>query len=148
AVVAGLCGASSTAQAAGCPWMNTSKPADQRAQQLLAAMSLDDKIAMTYGQISQYGFAAQTPANDALFIPQFVSSDGPAAIAGGFGGTQQGVTAFPVGISQASAWNRSLERRFGRAEGQEALGKGANVVLGPAMNIARVPMNGRNYEYF
>ncbi|MCW2991950.1 MAG: bglX, partial [Solirubrobacterales bacterium] len=141
--------APAAAQAAGtCPWMDAAKPPAERAAQLLKAMSLDDKIALSFGSFSSYGFAAQTPANDALCIPAFVYSDGPAGIAGGFGGTQTGVTAFPTGIAQGASWDPALQRRFGQTIAQEALAKGANVLLGPAMNINRIPMNGRNFEYF
>ena len=128
--------------------MDASRPADQRAQQLLGAMTIDDKIALTQGQVSPYGFASEIPANDRLCIPAFVQSDGPAGIAGGFAGTQAGVTGFPVGMSQAATWDTALQRRLGDAMAKEALAKGANVLLAPAVNIGRIPLNGRNFEYF
>ncbi len=137
--------AQSTAQ---CPWMDAPKPPEQRAGELLAAMTIDDKVALTAGRLSRYGFAGEVPANDRLCIPAFVQSDGPAGIAGGFGGTQTGVTGYPVGMAQAATRDVALQKRLGAAMGQEALGKGANVLLGPTVNIARVPMNGRNFEYF
>jgi beta-glucosidase-like glycosyl hydrolase len=45
-------------------------------------------------------------------------------------------------------WNRTLIRARGAAIGQEHVGKGVNVALGPMMNMARVPQAGRNWEGF
>ena len=128
--------------------MNASQSPQQRSDELLAAMTIDDKIALLHGSTSAYGFASAIAANDRLCIPELVFSDGPAGVAGGFGGTQQGVTAFPAPIAMASAWDPALQERLGAAMGREVHDKAANVFLAPAMNIARVPMNGRNYEYY
>ncbi|KAH7924411.1 family 3 glycoside hydrolase [Leucogyrophana mollusca] len=58
------------------------------------------------------------------------------------------VTAFPAGITTASTWNRALMRTRGLYMGQEFKGKGANIALGPMMNMGRVPQGGRNWEGF
>lgn len=47
----------------------------------------------------------------------------------------------------AATWDVEIAERWGNAMGIEFRGKGANVQLGPGMNVARVPTNGRNFEY-
>ncbi|EEB95818.1 hypothetical protein MPER_05155, partial [Moniliophthora perniciosa FA553] len=58
------------------------------------------------------------------------------------------VTAFPAGINAAATWNRDLIRARGVAMGQEHVGKGVNIALGPMMNMGRVAQGGRNWEGF
>ena len=56
-------------------------------------------------------------------------------------------TCFPVGVTLASTWNLELANKMGSAIGEEAIHYGINVVLGPAVNIQRNPLCGRNFEY-
>jgi beta-glucosidase len=58
------------------------------------------------------------------------------------------VTGFPTGINTAATFNRQLIRARGLAMGQEHVGKGVNVALGPMMNLGRVAEGGRNWEGF
>ncbi|KAF5356831.1 hypothetical protein D9756_006600 [Leucocoprinus leucothites] len=58
------------------------------------------------------------------------------------------VTGFPTGINTAATFNRRLIRARGLAMGQEHVGKGVNVALGPMMNLGRVAEGGRNWEGF
>jgi len=134
------------ASAASCPWMNTSLSPNQRAQMLLGAMSLSDKIAMTYQQYPMdyhYGAAGYIPGNSSLCIPDLVFNDAGQ----GVGDAQTGTTAFPAPIAQAASWDPSLQYQFGKALGQEAWDKGIDVQLAPGIETDRVPMNGRNWEY-
>ncbi|MGZ4200987.1 MAG: beta-glucosidase [Thermoleophilaceae bacterium] len=136
-----------TARAATqCPWLDASKPVNERAGELVAAMTLDDKIAMVHGdQIwEHYGMAGHVPANSRLCIPDLGLNDAGA----GVGDFEVGTTAFPAGIAQAASWDPGLQTQFGRTLGWEAWQKGVNVQLAPGVNIARVPMNGRGFEYF
>ena len=55
-------------------------------------------------------------------------------------------TAWPAGLSVASTFDNKLAYAWGEAMGNEFAGKGANVFLGPGMNVARVPVNGRNFS--
>ncbi len=148
AVPVGFLGASRPVTAAApCTWMDTAKTPDQRAQELLAAMSLDEKITMVHGNgdiFVYYGMAGHIPANAALCIPDLTLNDGPAGV--GDGQTNQ--TAFPSPILRAATWDTALERRFGDALGWESWHKGVGVMLAPNLNLARVPMNGRNFEAF
>ena len=57
------------------------------------------------------------------------------------------VTSFPSALAAAATWDRALVSRYARAIGEEFKAKGANVILGPGVNVARVAMNGRNAEY-
>ncbi len=133
--------------AASCPWMNTSKTPDQRATELLSAMTLDEKITMVHGDgniFIYYGMAGHIPANPALCIPDLTLNDAGAGVGDG----QTNTTAFPAAIAQAASWDPTLQRRFGDALGWEAWHKGIDVMLAPDLNLARVPMNGRNFEAF
>ncbi|HWE12146.1 MAG TPA: glycoside hydrolase family 3 C-terminal domain-containing protein [Solirubrobacteraceae bacterium] len=134
------------ATAASCPWMNASLPADQRAQMLLGAMSLSDKIAMVHQPEPDgfhYGAAGWIPAIPRLCVPDLALNDAGE----GVGDQQTGATAFPAPITQSSSWDPALQYQFGAALGQEALQKGINVQLAPGIETDRVPMNGRNWEY-
>ncbi len=58
------------------------------------------------------------------------------------------VTAFANAVSLAATWNRELASRYGKALGEELVGKGSNSVLGPTINIMRTWRWGRNGETF
>jgi beta-glucosidase len=141
-------GGASAAQAADCSWMKAGKSPEQRANELIAAMSLDQKIHQVHQSdppwMFYYGTAGHIDGTPELCIPTLVLSDAGSGVAG----MQQGTTTFPSGVGQAATWNPALERKFGEAMGQEAHDKGINVMLGPGMNIARIATNGRNFEYF
>jgi beta-glucosidase len=57
-------------------------------------------------------------------------------------------TSFPTGIGMAATWNATLLAEAGAAIGREARGLGVAVVLGPKLNLHRVPLNGRSFETF
>ena len=88
-------------------------------------------------------------------IESIVMSDGPNGlrIEDPNGNSLSGIsealpaTCFPVGVTLASTWNLNLANKMGRAIGEEAIHYGINVVLGPAVNIQRNPLCGRNFEY-
>ncbi|MEA2422694.1 MAG: beta-glucosidase, partial [Thermoleophilaceae bacterium] len=135
------------AQTPACPWMDASKPTEQRIDELLAKMSIDDKIQMVHQPQpiwQHYGAAGYIPGNPALCIPDLVLNDAGQ----GVGDMETATTAFPSAIAQASSWDTALQRKFGKALGNEAWHKGINVQLAPDVNIARFPMNGRNSEAF
>ena len=130
-----------------CPWLHGSATPGQRAHAVLKRMTLDDKIAMVHQPDpiwTHYGVAGYIPPNSRLCIPDLMLNDAGS----GVGDMETGTVAFPVAIAQASTWDSSLQRRFGRRLGWEAWHKGVNVQLAPDVNIARVPMNGRNSEAF
>ena len=149
ALAGGMASVSGQASAASCPWMNTQQSPAQRATALLGAMSLSDKIQMVTGEgefnptTANPGAAGNIAANPALCIPALVLNDATA----GVGDQQQLTTAFPDSIALASAWDPGLAQQYGAVLGREAFAKGVNVMLGPGVDIARNPLNGRNFEY-
>jgi beta-glucosidase len=132
--------------------MSTALLPDARAQLLLKAMRPADKVALLSGvDVSAPewaplvgGAVGYVPANLRLCVPALVLNDGGA----GVGDFQTGTTAFPAPIAQAATWDPLRTRALGQALGLEAWLKGVDVLLGPDVNIARVPQNGRNFEAF
>src|SRR3954467_3492426 len=140
-----LPGTGATARAAACPWMDRHKSADVRARELVKAMTLDQKISELYGRgdFQHYGAANSIPAIPEVCGPELVFNDAGAGVGDGMLGT----TAFPDGITQAASWDPAMQRRVGAAIGWEARHKGINVQLAPGVDIARTPLNRRNFEY-
>lgn len=132
---------------AGCPWLDSHQSPARRTAELMARMTLADKIqevtGKSYSDQSNHGAAGIIPANSRLCIPVLALNDAGA----GIGDQQTQVTAFPDGIAQTATWNRALVHGYGAALGREAYTKGINVVLAPGVDIARTPLNGRNFEY-
>ncbi len=122
------------------PWMNLALTPDERADELIAQMTLDEKVAMLHGVAGSY--IGYVPANTRLGIPSLNLEDGPAGVAD----NQGEVTAFPAPVAGAASWDTSVMNQYGQALGSEEAGKGANVVLGPTVNILRNPEWGRSFE--
>lgn len=57
-------------------------------------------------------------------------------------------TCFPTSVGMAATWNRGLIEEVGRALGRETRAKGCRMLLGPMVNLHRLPCGGRNYETF
>ena len=126
--------------------MNAKLSANQRAHELVSAMTIDQKIAMlsqAQPLYAHYGAAGYVPAQPSLCIPDLVLNDAGQ----GVGDAETNTTAFPAPIAQSSSWDPSLQWRFGAALGWQAWHKGINVQLAPGIEIDRVPLNGRNFEY-
>ena len=91
--------------------------------------------------------AGYVPGIPRLGVPALLMSDA------GLGVTNPGyrpgdtATALPAGLALAASFNPSLARAAGAAIGREARSRGFNVQLAGAMNLARDPRNGRNFEY-
>ena len=77
-------------------------------------------------------------------MEQKIRSSFPSAVRG----VEVPSTAFPTGSSLGATWDEDLVRRVGNALGEEFRAYGINGILGPAMNIKRHPLCGRNFEYF
>lgn len=111
---------------------------------LVESMTLEEQVALLSGA----DFWTTVPV-ERVGVPAIKVSDGPNGARGG-GSLIGGVSAaaFPVGISLASSWNTPLVEEVGQALAEEALSKGARVLLGPTINIHRSPLNGRNFECY
>ena len=113
-----------------------SSPADDQVEAWLSAMTLDEKIALVAGT----GF--DTVGVPRLHIPALRMTDGPVGVRVGQ------ATAFPAGTLLAATFDPALVERVGAAIARETKGHGKNVILGPAVNIARTALCGRNFEYY
>jgi beta-glucosidase len=136
----------SPAPATARPWLAPGQTPVQRANELLTQMTLDEKITMVHGDAFPPGgtYAGHIPANSRLGIPALVLSDGP----NGVGNGSTGVTSFPVAVTDAAAFDRSLAQQYGTALGAEQAGKGHNVALAPTINLLRTPLWGRESETY
>jgi beta-glucosidase len=110
---------------------------ERRVDAVLGRMSLEEKIDLI-GGVNGYdvrGFPS-------LGLPELPTADGPMGVRNG-----GPATAMPGGINLAATWDPALARQVGEQIGRDARAKGVNFLLGPAVNIYRAPMNGRNFEY-
>ena len=133
-------------EAASCPWMNTADSPAQRAQMLVDAMTTAQKIALVHQSDkagSYYGAVGHVDGIPSLCIPDLVMSNAGQGVGDQF----QGTTAFPSPIAQTASWDPALQEKLGANVAWQAWHKGVNVLLAPGLDIGRVPMNGRNWEY-
>ncbi len=109
----------------------------QRVELMLSKLTLEQKIDLIGGVDNMFTRAAE-PAG----FPRLKMSDGPEGVRS-WGPS----TAYAGGIALAANWDPALAERMGEAIGDDARARGVHFLLGPAMNIYRAPMNGRNFEY-
>ena len=127
---------------------------DEKLDILVGAAGIDSDSPATVGNYAKLvpGAAGQTKAIPRLGIPAIVTADGPAGVR--ISPTREGTdrtfycTHFPVETAVSATWNTVLAGEIGRCMGNEALHYGVDVLLAPATNIMRNPLNGRNFEYY
>jgi beta-glucosidase len=130
--------------AAGRSWLNKQQGPGERARELLAAMTLAQKLQMVDGTGFAFnaGYAGHIQGIPSLGIPDLYLADG----AVGVGNGSTGVTEFPDGTSVAASWDTTTVKAVGNANGTEQAAKGHNVSLAPNINILRTPYGGRAFE--
>ena len=131
-------------------YLDPSQPIEQRIEDALKRMTLEEKIAMTHAQ-SKFS----SPGVKRLGIPEIWCTDGPHGIRDEVlwdewnqaGWTNDSCVAFPALTCLAATWNPEMAMLYGTSIGEEALYRKKNILLGPGINIYRTPLNGRNFEY-
>ena len=146
-----LFSASASAEAQNLPvYLDESKPVEQRIDDALSRMTLDEKIAVIHAQ-SKFS----SPGVKRLGFPDFWTDDGPHGVRPDVlwdeweqaGQTNDSCVAFPALTCLAATWNPQMARLYGESLGEEALYRGKGMILGPGVNIYRTPLGGRNFEY-
>ncbi len=109
------------------------------AKRILAELTLEEKISLLSG-IDEFCI----PGVERIGLKPVWTSD--ASI--GLRGWNAPVTDFPAAVGLAASFNTLLLKKVGKTIAQECRAIGVGVLLGPGVNIARVPVCGRNFEYF
>lgn len=140
-----------TAQTKQVPvYLDDSKDIELRVEDALKRMTLEEKIAFIHAQ-SKFS----SPGVPRLGIPELWMSDGPHGVRMEIewdswkhaGWTNDSCTAFPALTALAATFNPELSLLYGQSLGAEARYRKKDVILGPGVNIYRMPLNGRNFEY-
>ena len=134
----------------GPTYLNPNAPIEERVEDALARMTLEEKVGMTTAQSK---FSSRGVPR--LGIPELWHTDGPHGIRPEVlwdewdqaGWTNDSCTAFPALINLAATWDKEMSLLYGRSIGEEARYRKKDILLGPGINICRTPLNGRNFEY-
>ena len=157
-------------ETASFPWMDKSLSPRERAEKLVAAMTLDQKIQQLHGNmetIDIYGLSAKATtkeemdrlaaqirierhvkAIEELGIPRFRITNGPVGVGMGDGTPSPPATSLPMTIALAAGFDPELAYRYGDLIGSETATLGQHVLEGPGVCIERTAIAGRNFEYF
>lgn len=122
----------------------------EKIQNLISQMTLEEKAGMCSGADFW-----KLKCVERLGIPQVMVTDGPHGVRKqaeasdhlGINESEKAIC-FPAGCATASSFDRDLIRRQGELLGQECQAMNVSTILGPAMNIKRSPLCGRNFEYY
>ena len=131
-------------------YLNPQAPIEERVKDALGRMTLHEKILVLHAQ-SKFT-SAGVPR---LGIRQLNMDDGPHGVREELEWntwnvarwTNDSCVAFPSLTCLAATWNRDLSAVYGNALSEEFAYRGKDMILGPGVNIARTPMNGRAFEY-
>ena len=139
------------------PWMDAARSPDERADLLIAELTLDEMIALVHGPMPNLldevpadaaRGAGYVPGVSRLGIPPQNATDASLGVANPRKVRERdGATALPSGLALAATWDPDLARRAGAMVGAEARAKGFNILLGGGVNLTRDPRCGRNFEY-
>jgi beta-glucosidase len=128
--------------------MNTALDAQKRAELLVKAMTLDEKLLQIHMMDVRGEHPREVKAIERLGIGPFKITNGPLGAGPGDSREPLPATALPSPLALASTWDLELAATFGRVAGREVGQRGDHLLEAPGLNIARVPQNGRNFEYF
>lgn len=109
-----------------------------KAAEIVSQMTLEEKIDYIGGFRSFYIREVER-----LGIPEIRMADGPQGVR-----NDTKSTLFPSGIASAATWDRDLIYKMGEALGQDSRARGVHILLGPGVNMYKMPLCGRNFEYF
>ena len=131
-------------------YLDVNAPLEDRVEDALSRMTLDEKIAAIHAQST-----FSLPGVKRLGIPELWTSDGPHGVRpevpwnnwGNAGWNNDSCTAFPALTCLAATWSREVAAQYGNALGEEARFREKDVILGPGLNMYRSPLCGRNFEY-
>ena len=131
-------------------YLDDSKPIEERVEDALSRMTVEEKVSMTHAQ-SKFS----SPGVARLGIPEFWMTDGPHGIRPEVlwdeweqaGWTNDSCVAFPALTCLSATWDPTVSMLYGKSIGEEARYRNKTVLLGPGVNIYRTPLNGRNFEY-
>ena len=123
---------------------------DKKIDAVIAQMTLEEKVNMLHSKTNMSSAGVER-----LGIADMHYADGPFGIReegvpNGFqsaGWKLDSATYFPTGSALAATWSEELAYKYGTGMGKEARLRGKDVILGPAVNIQRLPVGGRTYEY-
>ena len=152
------------------PWLDHTATPRERATRLVAAMSLEQKIAQLHGAMetidiyslsnqattaeemeqlaAQIRIERHVAAIDELGIPRFRITNGPVGVGMGDGTPSPPATALPMTIALAAGFDTDLATEYGDIIGDETAALGQHVLEGPGVCLHRTPISGRNFEYF
>lgn len=152
------------------PWMDTSLEPKKRAELLVENMNIDQKIQQLHGAMetidiyatmaeitdeeameqlaNQIRVERHVKANEELGIPRYRITNGPVGVGMGDGTPSPKATALPMTIGVAASFDPELAYEYGDLIGQETKTLGQHVLEGPAVCLHRLPISGRNFEYF
>ena len=130
-------------------YLNPNAPVEERVEDALSRMTLEEKVGMTTAQSK---FSSRGVPR--LGIPEVWHTDGPHGVRPEVlwddwdqaGWTNDSCTAFPALINLAATWDKDMSLLYGRSVGEEARYRKKDILLGPGVNICRTPLNGRNFE--
>ena len=125
-------------------YQDAQAPLENRVEDLFGRLNQDEKLGLLGGT----GFTTQPIPR--LGVPAMAMADAGQGVRGGANSTLGPATAFPAGVLTAATWDTNLIWQVGQAIGEEAHNKGSEVriELGPAVNIHRSPLGGRNAEFW
>lgn len=123
---------------------------EEKIEKIIAQLTIEEKVAMCHGN-----GLFRTGGVERLNIPPVKMSDGPMGVRNEFpddswmpiGNSDDYVTYLPCNTALAATWNTNLAHDAGVVLGNEARGRGKDIILGPGINIIRSPLCGRNFEY-